>query len=277
MTEKSTDRARVLVVDDEKSIRVGVRELLTAGGYTVDVADDAGKAMDMLASNAYDIVISDIVMPGLSGIALLQEIRRTAPAVQVIMMTGEPTVETAAEAVRAGANDYLTKPVGKEGLLRSVGNAARLKRVDDERRRLERENAAYQKRLEEMVEERTAQLSRALNGTILAMATAVESRDPYTAGHQQRVASLAKAIAEELRLPGEQTQTTFYAALVHDLGKISVPAEILSNPGKLSQEAMSLVKKHPEAGFHTREGRFSMADIRYCPAASRAPGWFGLS
>jgi putative nucleotidyltransferase with HDIG domain len=173
------------------------------------------------------------------------------------MMTGEPTVETAVEAVRAGAADYLTKPVPREAVLRAVANAAKVKVLDDERRRLSEENEAYRKNLEEMVERRTRQLEEALqnwknatDGTIMAVASAVEARDPYTAGHQRRVSRLALAIASELGFSVEETNAVYYAGIVHDLGKIAVPAEILTHPGKLCYEAMGLIRKHPASG-HT--------------------------
>jgi putative nucleotidyltransferase with HDIG domain len=135
-----------------------------------------------------------------------------------------------------------------------------MKRLDDERKRLAEENQTYQRDLERLVEERTRKLEGALQnwkdateGTVLAMASAVESRDPYTAGHQQRVARLAQAMAHTIGLPDEEIAAVYYAGLIHDLGKISVPAEILSHPGKLCNEAMSLIKKHPETGYRVLE------------------------
>lgn len=152
----------VLIVDDEKSIRLSLRELLTAGGYAVEVAADAQEALRLLAGHAFDVVVTDIILPGLSGVELLKSIRQTAPDVQVIMMTADPTVDTAAEAVRAGAFDYLSKPVVKASILQSVGNAAKVKAIDGERRRLEEADRVYRDTLERMVEERTAELRGAL-------------------------------------------------------------------------------------------------------------------
>jgi len=240
--------ARVLIVDDEKSIRLSVQSLLQDAGYEVSVAEDTRGARALLAGGDYDVVVSDIVLPGASGVTLLQAIREASPDVQVIMMTGEPTVETAADAVRAGASDYLAKPVTKDSILKAVSRAAETKRMWDENRRLQAENGRYQVNLEKLVRQRTAELREALEGTICAMASAVESRDPYTAGHQQRVARLARTIAEEMGLTDEQVQGTYHAGLVHDLGKISVPAEILSSPAKLGNEEMGIIRKHPETG-----------------------------
>jgi putative two-component system response regulator len=252
--------SKVLIVDDEQSIRTTLRAFLQHEGYKVEVAKDAESAQELLVCGDFDVVVSDIVLPRVTGLALLHLIRQTAPGVQVIMMTGEPTVDSAAEAVRVGASDYLTKPVGKNAILRSVATAAKMKRVEDERRRLAEENVAYQHDLERLVHERTRKLEETLQnwkdvteGTILAMASAVESRDPYTAGHQQRVARLAQAIAREMGHSDSGISAVYYAGLIHDLGKISVPAEILSNPGKLCEEAMGLVRKHPQSGYRILE------------------------
>jgi response regulator RpfG family c-di-GMP phosphodiesterase len=241
--------ARILVVDDEKSIRCSVQEFLRDAGYEVDVAEDALRARQLLENTLLDVVVTDIVLPGLDGVELLKAIRAAAPPdVQVIMITGEPTVETAAEAVRAGASDYLPKPVTKASILTAVRRAVDTKRILDENRQLHTENRSYQENLEELVRQRTAELHDALEGTIRAMALAVESRDPYTAGHEQRVARLARAIAEEMGRPEEGVLGTYYAGLVHDVGKISVPAEILTYPGKLGKEELGIIRKHPDTG-----------------------------
>ena len=151
---------RVLVVDDEPSIRTVVQRFLARRGYQTDVAEDAQDALAKLSNGGYGVVVSDIVLPGMSGVSLLKAIREQAPDVQVIMMTGEPTVDTAAEAIRAGACDYLTKPIGRESLVYSVDRAARVKYLIDEKRRLDAENKEYREHLEELVERRSAALAR---------------------------------------------------------------------------------------------------------------------
>ncbi len=240
---------KILIVDDEKSIRLSVQSFLQDAGYEVRVAEDTRGARALLAEGDYDVVVTDVVMPGASGVTLLQAIREASPDVQVIMMTGEPSVETAADAVRAGASDYLAKPVGKADILKAVRRAADTKRMWDENRRLQAENRRYQEGLEQMVTQRTEELHRALEGAIRAMALAVESRDPYTAGHEQRVAGLARAIAEEMGLPGEGIQAVYFAGVVHDLGKLSVPAEILSKPSQLNAAEFALIKMHSNTGY----------------------------
>lgn len=149
---------RVLIVDDEKSIRATLTAFLKEAGDEVHAAEDADEAQALLRQHAFDVVVSDIILPRVSGVELLHLIRQQAPEAQVIMMTGEPTVETAVEAIRAGANDYLTKPIGKQAILHAVQRAAQIKRLLDERRRLVEANQRYQQQLEELVAQRTEAL-----------------------------------------------------------------------------------------------------------------------
>lgn len=252
---------RILVVDDERSIRITLSEILRRDGSEVESAEDAEQALHLLATAPFDVIVTDIVMPRLSGVDLLKAIRMTAPDAQVIMMTGEPTVETASEAIRAGASDYLMKPVSKEAILRSVRHAAEIKRLSDERRRLAEENRLYQQNLERMVEDRTAELRETnvklldtMDGFVLAMARTVESRDPYTAGHEQRVALLGRQIAREMGSPENDARGIYMAGLIHDLGKIGIPAEILSKPSRLTQLEINLIRIHPQVGYDILKG-----------------------
>ena len=128
-------KARVLIVDDEKSMRTSLREFLKDDNYEVAVAEDADKAMAKLKAGDFDVVLTDIIIPRITGVELLKSISETSPNTQVILMTGEPTVATASEAVRTGAFDYITKPIDKEQLLRTIANAAKAKALDDDRRR----------------------------------------------------------------------------------------------------------------------------------------------
>ncbi len=149
---------RILIVDDEKSIRRTLGEFLREDGYEVLEAEDAEAALQRLRETECDVVVTDIILPRVTGVELLRRIRDVAPHVQTVMMTGEPTVETASEALRMGATDYLFKPITKEAIVRVVANAARIKFLDDTRRRLEAENRAHQENLEQLVQERTTQL-----------------------------------------------------------------------------------------------------------------------
>lgn len=126
--------ARILLVDDERSIRLTLRVFLENAGHSVALAEDAEQAAQMLEGEPYDVLITDIVLPGMSGVELLMTLREKDPRPQVIMLTGQPTVETASESVRAGAMHYITKPVSRPSLLRVVNQALRLASIEQERR-----------------------------------------------------------------------------------------------------------------------------------------------
>ncbi len=149
----------ILVVDDERSIRITAKAFLEADGHTVATAEDADSALAALREMTMDVILTDIIMPRLSGVELLRQVREISSDVQVIMMTGEPTLETASESLRLGAVDYLQKPVGKTEILKAVRNALRVKDLNDEKHRLEAENKNYLNHLEQLVAERTHALA----------------------------------------------------------------------------------------------------------------------
>ena len=149
----------ILIVDDERSIRITAKAFLEAEGHSVETAEDADSALASLLQHPVDVILTDIIMPRASGVELLRWVREISSHVQVIMMTGEPTLETASESLRLGAVDYLQKPVGKNEILKSVRNALRVKSLSDEKHRLETENRNYLNHLEQLVEARTRELA----------------------------------------------------------------------------------------------------------------------
>ncbi|MFA5675543.1 MAG: response regulator, partial [Christensenellales bacterium] len=150
--------SKILVVDDEKSIRVTLSEFLKRAGYEVVSADNAESALCLFDGCEFDTVLTDIVMPKGSGVSLLKEIHNRNSNAQVIMMTGEPTVETAVDAVRLKARDYLSKPIARDELLKAVRHAVSYKKLLDDKQRLERENKEQKYNLERLVEERTQKM-----------------------------------------------------------------------------------------------------------------------
>jgi HD-GYP domain-containing protein (c-di-GMP phosphodiesterase class II) len=135
----------------------------------------------------------------------------------------------------------MSKPLRAAPLLRAVERAVEFKRLSDE-------NRLYQQHLEQLVAERTAELEAMMEGTIKAMGRALESRDPYTAGHQRRVALLGRAIAWEMGLSDAVARAVYFAGLLHDLGKISVPSDLLTRPGQLTDYEFVLIQQHPRVG-----------------------------
>ena len=241
--------SNILIVDDEKSIRNTFEIFLSKEGHDVFLAEDAENAKKIFNENRIDLVVTDIIMPKTTGLDLLSSIKARNPNIPIIIMTGEPTVETAREAVQNDANDYLIKPVSKENLLKATQYALERKRLIDEKTKLELENNKYRKNLEKLVEQKTEALQKAINGTIETIVKILEYKDPYTAGHERRVGALALAIAKKLDLCEEEQKRIFFAGYLHDIGKLLVPSEILSKPGKLTKGEFGVIREHVTSGF----------------------------
>ena len=256
----------VMVVDDEKSIRLTLQEFLKREGYDVITASNLENAKAMIDEYEINTVLTDIIMPKGSGVSLLQYIYEKQQGIQVIMMTGEPTVDTAVEAVRLGARDYLSKPICREELLKTVNHAVRYKLLLDEKERLEIENQKQRDNLIILVDERTRKLKQAMINTAYAAAAMIDLRDPYTAGHQKRVGALAGAIGKELGLSEYTIEGLYLIGCIHDIGKITVPTDILNKPSKLSVFEYEIIKEHAEKGYNVLkdfEMPWPVADVVY--------------
>jgi putative two-component system response regulator len=241
--------ANILIVDDEDPIRDILAQVLGLKGHRCTLAANALEARDLLLNDAFDVVLCDIKMPGESGLTFIQHAIQEHPDTAAIMITSMNDPAMGEDAVRIGVYDYIIKPFDLNAVVISVANALR-------RRQLEMDNRTYRQRLEHMVAERTSELEesleelqKALKGTIHAMARTVEMKDPYTAGHQQRVAEVAAAIARKIALSEEKISYIHLAGLVHDIGKVSIPAEILTKPGKLTALEFELIKTHSKVGY----------------------------
>jgi signal transduction histidine kinase len=225
--------ARVLVVDVDEPGRSRLRTHLDEAGYRTDVAGDGGSARALLASTEYAVVISESELPDVSATALVEYLRRDMPGVQVILMDRQPTVASAAAALRAGACDYLAKPVDRNAALRSVGNAVRIKEVEDERRRLAAENRAWQSGLERLVEERTRALQEANRRLEAAMLELQIRQDDVI--RQERLNALGQMVS----------------GIAHDFNNALMPivglsdyflthADALANPDRLRADLESI-------------------------------------
>jgi PAS domain S-box-containing protein len=165
---------KVLLVDDEPSIRLTIAEFLRREGYEVLTASDGDQAASLIGSADLDIAVIDINLPRRGGIELLQELSGREPYVPVIMMTGEPSLSHLPHIVRAGAYDFIPKPVLKDVIIRAVARAAEKKQLSDERRRLERELNLHAAELERRVVERTAELAESNNFLNLVLESSTE-------------------------------------------------------------------------------------------------------
>jgi putative nucleotidyltransferase with HDIG domain len=234
--------AHVLVIDDDGLTRELLNQMLEIEGHTCEMAADCKEARNHLGSGEYELILCDINLPGESGLDFVKSVPAEYKDTATIIVTALDDPQIAKSALKRGIYDYITKPVRLNRLSISVANALR-------RRQLEIANRSYKEDLERMIVERTSKLQKALDGIVRATALTVESRDPYTAGHQKRVADLACVIASEMGFSQDQIEGIRMAGTIHDLGKISVPAEVLSKPRQLTENEFNLIKEHPEIGY----------------------------
>jgi len=245
---------KILVVDDEEPIRRLLNSLLDMKGYQCTSASNAAEARNCIRDQNFDLILCDLNMPGESGMDFIRYTLAEYPETAVVMVTAIDDHNIAETALQIGAYGYIIKPFEPNEVMINVANALR-------RRKLEIDNRAYRENLEQMVARRTTELQKTLEklqktmkGIIQTMVLTVETRDPYTAGHQRRVADLACAIAKEARLSEDQILGIQMAGEIHDVGKISVPAEILSKPGRLSEIEFKLIETHPQVGYDILKG-----------------------
>ncbi|MEW6378425.1 MAG: response regulator [bacterium] len=170
----------ILLIDDEPGIRLTFSRMLEKEGYTVRTASNFQEAQEILHNHNLDVVVSDILIPGTSGIEVLKLVKDYSPDMPVIMITGEPNIDTAIESVRQGAYDYLSKPISRQQLCGAVARAIERKWLTDERKRLEEENLRYRKELEDKVRERTRaleELNTFINNVIESISSALIALD----------------------------------------------------------------------------------------------------
>jgi putative two-component system response regulator len=216
--------ATVLVADDLEASRELLVELLSEEGYEVLQAEDGAHAADVFRSRRVDLALLDVMMPKRTGFELCHDIKSEAATrlIPVILITGLDSTEDRVQGIKAGADDFLSKPFSKEELLARVRSLIRLKQFTDEL-----ENA-------ELV--------------VFSLALGIESKDPYTAGHCDRLSKYSIALAERLGLPQELQVALRRAGIVHDIGKLAVPEHILLKPGPLTPEERRIMELHPAAG-----------------------------
>ncbi len=131
--------ARVLIVDDEKNILITLKRAFEIAGYHAEIAGGGKLALEKLKENAFDVVLLDVKMPDLDGLSVLQQLRAGGTQVPVLVMSGHGTIETAVQATKLGAHDFLEKPISTEKLLLTVENTLGFDRLKQEYRALKRE------------------------------------------------------------------------------------------------------------------------------------------
>ena len=256
----SRANARILIIDDEPNV-ISVLYALLSSNHYCKTANSAAEAIEYLKEESYDLVLSDIVMPGTSGLELLAEISRLSRQTVVIMISGNLNIQSAIEAMRRGAFDYVTKPFNLSDVETAVARGLR-------HQSLLRANQQYEQHLEQLVDVRTSELTVAnsnlnttleklyLNyrATLHALAAALEARDVETNGHSERVVSYCLRLGKEVGLGDRDLITLEHGALLHDIGKIGVPDGILLKRGALTEEEWSYMRRHVDYGAQILKG-----------------------
>jgi len=240
---------RVLAVDDERAACKLLALMLRPPAFSCATAASGEEALAALQLEHFDAVISDLQMPGITGLELLAHVRRSWPHVAFLVTTGVDDVEVGVQAMRSGADDYLVKPLLEGAVLASLESSLH-------KRHLEKQVENYRLHLEEMVAERTGQLSQALQrlehsyeDTLQALGAAIDLRDTETAGHSRRVCRYSLEIARSIGCSGQQLGSLNKGAHLHDIGKLGIPDAILLKPGPLTPDERKLMQCHVQIGF----------------------------
>ena len=242
--------ARILVSDSEVLGREIVSRRLTGLGYVCECCESSQEALDMLAGKTYDLFLTDIVRSEKGGVDLLKEVLEICPDVAIILIASVADIETAVDALKHGAYDYITKPFSVEDISISVSRSL-------EKRRLLLENKNYQRTLEDQVANRTHQLKEALgvleqtyHSTLIALSKALDSRDADSEGHTLRVTVYAARLARKLDISESDIRVIEQGVLLHDIGNIGIPDALLKKKEALDAHEWLLMQKHPEIGHH---------------------------
>ena len=252
MTEKNK-QPHLLIVDDEVEVR-GVLHDLLSEEYQCTEASSAEEALAQLRQRDYELVISDITMSGMTGLEMIPHVKVISPDTVIVMISGMQTIESAINALRLGAFDYLMKPFDLRQAEAAIARAYEHHELITAKRR-------YENHLEELVEQRTAELDQALDSlenayrtTLQALTAALETRDSETHGHSERVVTFSLRLGREYGLTTLEMKALEFGSLLHDIGKIGVPDAILRKPAKLTDEEWVRMREHPMHGQQILRG-----------------------
>lgn len=214
----------ILVADDEASNRELLDELLTTEGFTVITVPDGAAALEESSKAQADLAILDVMMPHMTGFEVCEKIKSNPETylLPVILITALSGKQDRIEGIKAGADDFLTRPVDRTELLARVRSLLKLKQRTDELEQAE--------------------------SVLFSLARSIEGKDPYTHGHCERLAEYSTRLGEQLRLPEDQITALRRAGVVHDIGKVAVPDAILLKPSRLTEEEWKVIREHPVVG-----------------------------
>jgi putative two-component system response regulator len=269
-------QGNIFVVDDDRYVLESVTTLLREFGFTVVSFDNGLDAIRRFASEPVDLVLTDINMPGMTGIELLEKIRYLDRETPVLLMTAYADLDTAVKAIQKGAFDFIIKPYRPPYLLHAVEKGINFKRLTN----IEKN---YKRELEHTVEQRTAELNDALRKLtrmsteiIERLTAAAELRDEDTGLHISRIGMYAKRLAIHLGLPIDFVENIAVASAMHDVGKIGIPDLILLKPGALTSEEFTTIMQHTVIGEKILRGSdHAMLQMGAVIAATHHERWDG--
>ena len=233
-------QARILVVEDEPHVRAVLHRMLTGAGYDCSAASDGAVAWELLQHESFRLVLSDIMMPNMTGVDLLAKIKEVFPDVAVVLVTALDDRSTAIAAVENGAYGYIIKPFQESELVITVAAAL-------DRQRLTALANRYQEELKKQVAERTQEI-------VFRLLAASRYRDEETGAHLRRMAQYAEALAEALGWPSQVVTDIRLAAPMHDIGKIGIPDRVLRKPARLTDSEFEIVQQHAPIGAEILAG-----------------------
>lgn len=240
-------KENILIIDDELAPRESIRMVLK-DKYTVATASGAHEGLNILSDKPVDLVVMDIKMPQMDGITALQQIKQKYPDTEVVLLTAYASLDTARDAIRFGAFDYLIKPFDKDNVMLVVEKGLKKRRAN-KGLQLERDilldRATY---LEEQVDSARSNIMKYYEGTVEALNSTIDAKDHYTFNHSNRVAALSARLAGALGVAEKTVKEIQHAASIHDIGKIGIEESILNKNGGLTDDEYELIKKHPAIG-----------------------------
>jgi len=240
--------ATILVVDDDPYVRESTASLLREFGYSVVTSISARDALAELKENKFDAVLTDIKMPDITGIELLDKIHTLNPEIPVVLMTAYADLDAAINGIKKGAFDFITKPFSPDYLMHTIEKAGKYSKLVQ----IEKN---YKSMLEDTVRKKTQELADALLMTkalskeaIELLTMASEFRDADTGVHITRIGIFSQKIAEALGMSSEFVETITFGSPMHDIGKIGIPDSILIKPSSLTSAEFEIMKTHATIG-----------------------------
>ena len=214
----------ILIADDLESNRELLAEILEAERYRIVHAQNGDEAMQLVEEGEIDLVLSDVMMPGRSGFAVCRALKSNPDTrlIPVVLVTSLSAGEDRMQGIESGADDFLNKPVNKEELLARVRSLLKIKQFTDELEHAET--------------------------VLFALALSIEAKDPYTEGHCDRLSESSEALAKRLHLSEEERIALRRGGVIHDIGKVAVPDQILLKPGPLTPEERKVMERHTVVG-----------------------------